>query len=102
MDTEAQELPNFYELETPVTFGSEEIQRLDLAGNGRAMKDFSVKFVDGGVQFEPYRFAELGLRLAGKPRAIVDLMSARDVFGLGLVAMGFIVPGLETGKTVLP
>lgn len=94
-----EELPDSYTLKFPVQFGTEQIEELSLKANGRAMQGFKVQTgADGGVVFEPYRFAELGLKLAGQPRAVVDKMHPCDQFGLGMVAMGFFVSGPATGK----
>jgi hypothetical protein len=90
-----------YKLAHPVHFGEELIDVLTLRPSGLAMKGFKVVTTgDGGLEFEPYRFAELGLRLAGKPRAIVDRMHPCDQFGLGMVALGFTMRGPEIGKTL--
>lgn len=102
--SEAVELPSSYRLRFPVQFGSERIEELTLKANGRAMQGFKVQFQakgddEGGVVLEPYRFAELGLRLAGKPRAILDMMHPCDQFGLGTVTLGFFTHGPPTGKT---
>jgi len=83
-------------------FGSwRRVVGMTLRPSGLAMKGFKVVTTgDGGLEFEPYRFAELGLRLAGKPRAIVDRMHPCDQFGLGMVALGFTMRGPEIGKTL--
>lgn len=99
-DGEEDSLPDSYTLKFPVTFGTETIETLSLRPSGLAMRGFKVETrADGGVVFEQYRFAELGLKLAGKPRPIVDLMHPCDQFGLGMVAMGFFVSGPTTGRT---
>jgi hypothetical protein len=95
-----ESLPDSYRLRFPIEFGDETIEELKLRCNGKAMKGFKVMIgADGGVVFEPYAFAELGLRLANQPRAIVDRMHPCDQFGLGMVALGFFIGGPETGRT---
>lgn len=97
-------MPDVYVLKCPIQFGEELIEELKLRPNGRAMQGFKMTFSGGSEvpDFEPYRYAELGLRLAGKPRAIVDRMAPCDQFGLGMVAMGFTVSGPGTGKKRSP
>lgn len=95
--------PDVYRFKVPVNFAGEVISEVTLRANGRAMKGFTVDTrADGGVVFEAYRFAELGLRLANQPHAIVDLMHPADQFGLGMVALGFFTLGPGTGKSASP
>lgn len=95
--------PDTYVLKFPVTFGTETIESLALKPTGKAMQGFKVETSgSGGVVFEAYRFAELGLKLAGKARAIVDLMHPCDQFGLGMVALGFFTAGPRTGRSSSP
>lgn len=94
-----ESLPDSYRLRFPVEFGEDTIEELKLRCNGKAMRGFKVALgADGGVVFDPYAFAELGLRLAGQPRAIVDKMHPCDQFGLGVVALGFFTGGPGIGK----
>lgn len=98
----APELPDTYRLAYPVKWGEQLIETLTLRANGRAMQGVKILVRDEAIEFEPYRFAELGLKLAGQPRAIVDMMHPRDQTGLGMVALGFIAPGLGTGSRPSP
>jgi hypothetical protein len=93
-----------YRFKVPVKFGDEElIEEVTLRANGRAMQGFKVETTaSGGVVFEPYRFAEQGLKLAGKPRAVVDRMHPCDQFGLGMVALAFFTSGPGTGSVASP
>lgn len=96
--------PGVYVLECPVEWGQEgTVSRLKLQANGRAMQGFRYELgvsTDGktSIVFDPYRFAELGVRLAGKPRAFVDSLHPVDQHGLGMVALGFFSGGLGIGR----
>ena len=94
----SEELPDVYRLKFPVNFAGEIVEEVTLRATGRAMQGFKVETNgSGGVVFEAYRFAELGLKLAGKQRAIVDQMHPCDQFGLGMVALSFFTVGPQTG-----
>lgn len=102
-ESEGATVPDTYTLKHPVQFGSEVIESVTLRPTGRAMQGFKVETSgSGGVVFEQYRFAELGLKLAGRQRAIVDLMHPCDQFGLGMVALGFTSSGPGTGSKPSP
>lgn len=97
---ETPEPSDVYTLQYPVEWGkgNEPITELRLQPNGRAMQGVSVETrADGGVVFEPYKFAELGLRFAGQPTAIAARMHPRDIFGLAMAAYFFFVGGPPTG-----
>lgn len=100
-DEDAQQLDNLYTLLHPINFGSERIESLELKANGRAMRDFSIKVGEKTMEMELFRLCELGLTLAGKPRAIADKMHPADITRLGMLAMAFIMPGQVTGKIAL-
>lgn len=102
-DTEAgdEQISNIYTLLHPIDFGKEHIDSFELKPTGRAMRDFSVKIGDKAIELELFKLCELGLTLAGKPRAIADKMHPADITGLGMLAMAFIMPGQTTGKIAL-
>lgn len=100
--SEAKELSNVYTLEHPIQFGEELIERIELKPNGRAMQGVKMTMLDNGIEFEPYKFAELGVKLGGLARAVVDKMHPADQSALGALAMLFINGGLPTGKTHSP
>lgn len=89
-----------YELVSPVEWGDEEISRIEMKPNGKMMKGFVQDFrvSADGLSFDPYKYAELGLRLAGKARAIVDSMTPADQYGLGAQVVGFTTAGQGTGE----
>lgn len=98
LEAQEQKLPDTYQLEFPVQWGeSERIEVLKLKGSGRALVGVKLDLKDDTIVFEPYRLAALGLKLAGQPPALLDRMHTRDQVGLGLVALGFIMPSLLTG-----
>jgi hypothetical protein len=95
----AEPISNVYRLEHPVKWGEKVIEELKLHPNGKALRDVKLTISDGAIVVEPYKLAELGLRLANQPRPVLDLMHPADQTGLGMLALGFIMPGLGTGLT---
>ncbi len=86
------------ELRDPVEFAGEKIAVLTLKPKAKAFKGYSVTAGANGFVFEPYAAAAVGLKLAGQPAEVLDLMSPSDMFELAQLALSFIVPGLKTGS----
>jgi hypothetical protein len=92
-----------YRLEYPVTFGSELIESVQLKPTGRVMRDFKLRIgADGSMEMDIFKLAELALKMAGKPSAVLDKMDPLDITGLSMLVLAFIMPGLKTGKTASP
>lgn len=92
-------------LRTPVQFGrdAEPIAELTIKPNARAFRDFSLPMrEDGTILFQPYELAKVGIKLAGHPTAVLDLMDPADMWEVAQAVMGFTVPGLKTGSTPSP
>jgi len=88
-----------YKLAHPVDFGKEQITEIEMKPTGKAMRDFKMRIhSDESIEIEPFRLAELGLTMAGKPRVIAEMMHPEDVTALGIAAMAFIMPGQKIGK----
>jgi hypothetical protein len=99
----AKALSNIYALKYPIDWPTGKIETIELKPNGKAMQGFSLATTgDGGVVLDHYKQAELGLRLGGLPRAVVDQMHPADITGLGGLALLFINGGLRTGKPPSP
>ncbi len=100
-ESQASDTPsNVYVLLHPIEYGKERIEQLELKPAGRHMRDFKLKLgADESIEFEPYRCAEQGLLLAGKPPTLADKMHPADLTGLAMVFMSFILPGPKTGKS---
>ena len=94
-------------LRQPVQFGrdAEPVTELVLKPTGRALRDLEVTMgVESDkptIQFKPFPFALVGLKMAGVAggAAFLDLMDARDVWEVGQTVMGFIMGAQNTGPT---
>ena len=75
----------------PVKWGEDEIEQLELKPTPRHFKDFKIKISDGAVDFEPYAFARMGLRMANQPgdEKFLEKMSLEDMNALADAVMGF-------------
>jgi hypothetical protein len=92
--------PTEIKLSVPIEFGGDTISVLVLRPSARAFRGFSLPMTaEGGVLFQPYELAALGLKLAGQPAQLLDKMDARDMAEVARAAMDFFVPGQPTGKT---
>lgn len=92
-------------LQEPVQFGkdAEPIAELVLKPTARAFRDFSLPMrEDGTVIYQPYPLALVGMRMAGHPAAVLDLMCPEDMAEVARVVMGFIGTGPATGPEPSP
>lgn len=78
-------------LSQPVTWADSEIDQLELNPTPRHFKDFKVKVTDSGVEFEPYAFARMGLRMANQPgdEKFLEKMCIEDMNALADLVLGF-------------
>ena len=92
------------QLKHPVKWGDTEVvESLELKRTARAMKGFVLPMKgDGTINFEPYACAQVGIRMAGRPDALLDMLDPEDAMELSNVVMGFFVPGRATGSTPSP
>ena len=87
-------------LSTPVQFGndSEPISELVLKPTARAFRELTLPIKDDGtVLFQPYELAKIGLKLAGQPAPVLDLMDVADMMEVATAVMGFLDPSRRTG-----
>jgi hypothetical protein len=90
-------------LNYPIQFGQELVEELTIRATAKAFRNFEVQGTqDGRMVFKPYELAILGLAMAGKPRAMVDLMDPSDMQEVATIVLGFIENGRATGGGVLP
>ncbi len=74
----------------PVQFGEELIEELLIKPTARACKDFSLPMsAEGSLVYQPYALAAVGVKMAGRPPALLDKMSVRDMNTLGLAVLSF-------------
>jgi hypothetical protein len=101
LDERSPQPDNLYVLRHPVDFGKERITELEMKPTGRHMRDFKMKMGMGDEELtilvEFYTLCQLGLTLAGKPRVIADSMHPADIVGVGMLVLGFIMPGQKIG-----
>lgn len=96
-----EELP--ITLRRSVKWGKDgEITQLVLKPNARALKGVEFKLrEDQVIIFEPFAFAQVGLRMAGYNEAqlatIVDRLHVADLMEVAMGALGFIGAGRVTG-----
>lgn len=83
--------PKEIKLRLPVEWGKETVTTLTLKPTGRAYRNFSIKTTDGGMVFEPYPCALVGLKMAAQPggEEFLDRMDIRDIRDLGEAALAF-------------
>lgn len=89
-------------LREPVQFGrdAEPITELVLKPTARHFRDFTLPMKeDGTMLYQPYPLALIGMKMAGHPAAVLDLMHPADMSEVARVVMGFIEPGQGTGST---
>jgi hypothetical protein len=92
--------PVTVKLKEPVPFGTETIDELELKRNAKSMRNFALPMKpDGTILFEPYELAKVGVHMAGRPNAVLDMLDPSDVWALAQVVMDFFVPGQTTGST---
>ena len=92
--------PVTIKLSTPVQFGkdSEPIAELVLKPTARAFRELTLPIKDDGtVLFQPYELAKIGLKLAGQPAPVLDLMDVADMMEVATAVMGFLDPSRRTG-----
>lgn len=92
-------------LREPVQFGkdAEPITELVLKPTARHFRDLVIRTAeDGTVEYEPYRLALVGMKMAGQSAAVLDLMDPRDMSEVAAMVMGFISPGQPTGSVASP
>jgi hypothetical protein len=88
-------------LRVPVVLGTETVTELELKPNARFYKDTTITAGQGQITFNPYDFAVVGVRLAGRPAAsaVVDKMDPADMMEVAQVVLGFLTPDPMTGST---
>lgn len=92
-------------LREPVQFGrdADPISELVLRPVAKHFRDLSIKTgADGSLDYEPYKLALVGMRMAGQPTAVLDLMHPADMSEVARLVMGFIEPGQPTGSDASP
>lgn len=90
-------------LRAPVQFGkdSEPISELVLKPSAKAFRDFALPMQgDGTILFQPYELAKVGLRLAGQPAPVLDMLDPADMWELAQAVLGFTVPGHPIGSAL--
>jgi hypothetical protein len=86
-------------LHTPIQLGSELLEELSVKWTARAMKGFSLPLTaDGGVLFQPYELARVGVQMAGQPSVLLDKLAGPDIMALAQVVMSFFGDALTTGS----
>lgn len=91
-------------LSTPVQFGkdAEPICELVLKPTARSFREVTIPIKDDGtVLFQPYELAKVGVKLAGHPAAVLDLMDVVDMMEVAVAVMGFLSPSQRTGTAPL-
>lgn len=79
-------------LRDPVQFGSELIEELVFKPSARAFKEFSLPMDQRGkIDYQPYALAQVGIKMAGHPAAVVDKLSVRDMNEVAQAVLGFLV-----------
>ena len=94
--------PVIIKLSSPVQFGrdAEPITELTLKPTARAFKEFTLPMKDDGtVMFQPYELAKVGLKLAGHPAPVLDLMDPADMMEVAAAVANFLGTPLKTGTT---
>lgn len=96
--------PIVVKLSTPFKFGknSEPVEELVLKPTARACKELSIQCgADGGFKYEPYKLAEIGLKMAGYPSAVLDSgdppVSMEDMIKIGKAVQDFLALSQMTG-----
>src|SRR5690242_7316417 len=85
-------------LKHPIQFGEDMVETLTIKPTARAFRDFGLPMQqDGTIIFQPYPLAGVGIRMAGRPNALLDRMHPEDMWEVAQVALGFIVPGRGIG-----
>lgn len=75
------------------------VQELDLKWSPAAFRDYALPMrEDGTILFQPYALAEIGVKLAGKPRIMVDKLGPEDFMELAQKVMSFFGTGPTTGS----
>lgn len=93
--------PTIIKLRVPVQFGrdAEPIAELELKPAAKHFREFTLPMKeDGTVMYQPYELAKVGLRMAGHPPAVLDLMHPADMNTVAGVVMGFLGVGPGTGS----
>lgn len=88
-------------LSTPIQFGkdAEPIVELVLKATPRAFRELQLPITeDGTTLFRPYELAKVGLKMAGQPAPILDLMDIADMMEVATAVMGFLIPSQKTGS----
>lgn len=88
-------------LTEPVQFGKDElIEELELKPLSRHFREFSLPMTgDGKIDYQPYKLAQVGVQMAGKPSMFVDKLSVIDMVAVAQEVLGFFVPSQPTGPT---
>lgn len=89
-------------LKTPVPWGKDEVvEQLVLKPTARAFRDVSLPLdqAKGTIDFRPYLFAVVGVRMSGRPSAetFVDRMDPSDMMEVATAVLNFLAPAPRTG-----
>jgi hypothetical protein len=92
--------PVVVSLREPVKLGAVTVDSLTLKPSGRAFRNFSLPMTaDGGILFQPYELAAVGVKMAGHPAILVDKLHPADLIEVAQAVMGFLGGGLKIGST---
>ena len=85
-------------LSSPIEFGGETIEELEIVESCEAFKDFEMKLTgEGEIFYNPHKMAIIGLKMAGKSSALMKKLSVADMNRIASVVTAFLEPGQETG-----
>jgi len=84
--------PVTIKLRVPAQFGKDTISELTLKPSSRALKEFALPMDPSGkIDYQPYACAQVGVRMAGQPMALVDKLDPRDLNEVGQTVLGFLI-----------